>query len=74
MQYKPIVVINEYPPEIEYFDNIRLAEKHVRQWGGQIYRHNDWYQYLQAWIKILIGRVYVDENNLEISIDHSGTN
>ncbi len=43
MQYKPIVVINEYPP-VEYFDDIHLAEKHKEQWGGQIYRRDDWYQ------------------------------
>lgn len=57
MSYKPIAVINEYPPEIEYFDNIHLAEQSVEEGGGVIYRRNDWYQYLQAWVKILIGRV-----------------
>ncbi len=52
---KPIIVIkgkNHYE-----FSNIDNAELFVHLAGGTIYRRNDWYEYLQMWLKVLISRV-----------------
>lgn len=52
---KPIIVIAN--KEIYEFSDIDEAKAAARILSGTVYRRDDFYQYLQMWLKILIERV-----------------
>jgi len=54
---KPIVVFTPDDNHIKEFSRLDSAKRYAECRDGVIYRREDWYQHLQMWVRILIGRV-----------------